>query len=379
MVLSLFSRRSWRGFTLVELLVVIAIIGILIALLLPAVQAAREAARRSQCTNNIKQLALAMMNYEDVYKVLPPGQMGTNPAGCAWNSNTGTCMQGGPIYHMLPFIEQNALKNQIWSPITFGGVNYPPGGPWVNWSGYPPYRVKLTAVLCPSDGVAAGPRAYNAPIASVSYAFSRGDKIQNMESACKATASWGANWTPRGPFQGSGNGGSCVTLAEITDGTSNTIAISEMAGYTGNPRAVKGSYCMNVSGLQNSPIIAMAFQGPDGMLANCTPSISHWRRGESWASGYPMCTGFNTVIPPNGPSATVSRGEWSWGVFPPQSYHPGGVNGGMCDGSVRFISDTINSGNLASPEPTLAGLKQSPYGIWGAMGSISGSEPVSSN
>jgi prepilin-type N-terminal cleavage/methylation domain-containing protein/prepilin-type processing-associated H-X9-DG protein len=355
------KRRSWRAFTLVELLVVIAIIGVLVALLLPAVQAAREAARRSQCQNNIKQLALAMLNYEDTYKALPPGQMGTSPPGCAWNSNSGTCNEASPIYHVLPFIEQGPLWDQIRSPISAGGVNYPSYGPWVNWGPYPPYQQRIPTVLCPSDGNAFIPHPNNAAIASVSYAFSRGDLINNIQNP-------GNN--RRGPFTRGRN----ITLAEVLDGTSNTIAISEMAVYTGRPNDLKGSYCMRVAGLDSSPIIAMAFRGAQGTLVNCTVADSHRRRGESWASGYPLCTGFNTVLPPNAPIATADKGEWTWGVMPPQSYHPGGVNVGLLDGSVRVISETINTGNLAAPESRISGVKQSPYGVWGALGSLNGGE-----
>jgi prepilin-type N-terminal cleavage/methylation domain-containing protein/prepilin-type processing-associated H-X9-DG protein len=356
------NRRSWRAFTLVELLVVIAIIGVLVALLLPAVQAAREAARRSQCQNNIKQLALAMLNYEDTYKALPPGQMGTNPAGCGWNTNNGTCDQASPIYHSLPFIEQGPLWDTIRGPLSAGGVNYPPYGPWVNWGDYPPYRQKIPSVLCPSDGNAFIPHPNQNAIASVSYAFSRGDLINNLV---------GPGNNRRGPF----TQGRCIKLAEVLDGTSNTIGISEQAVYSGSPANLKGSYCMRVAGLDSSPVIAMAFRGAQGNLVNCTVADSHRRRGESWASGYPMCTGFNTVLPPNAPIATADKGEWTWGLYPPQSYHPGGVNAGLLDGSVRFISETIDTGNLAAPEARISGLKPSPYGVWGALGSMNGGEP----
>ena len=371
MVLSMLKRRLWRGFTLVELLVVIAIIGILIALLLPAVQAAREAARRSQCTNNVKQLVLAMFNYEDTYKVLPPGMMGTTDSACAWNSQTSTCNTASPIYHMLPFFEQGPLWEQIWSPLP---PSFWPGGPWTNDGSYPPYQQRIQAVNCPSDGQATSPHPNNSAIATVNYVFSRGDKIANMQSASKNTASWGSDWVPRGPFHGSGNGGSCATIADLQDGGSNTIAISEEVVYTGTPSNLMGGYCQGVSGLNTSPVIAMSFKGPSRTLINCTPATSHRRRGESWASGYALCTGFNTVIPPNGPAASVDRGEWAWGVYPPQSYHPGGVVGGLCDGSARFISETIDTGNLASPEASNLGVKPSPYGVWGALGSIAGGE-----
>jgi prepilin-type N-terminal cleavage/methylation domain-containing protein/prepilin-type processing-associated H-X9-DG protein len=362
----LFNRRPWRAFTLVELLVVIAIIGVLVALLLPAVQAAREAARRMQCSNNIKQLALAMHNYHDTYKVLPPGRMGTNPTGCAWNSNTGTCNAAGTVYHMLPFIEQQSLWNQIWSPLTLAGVNYPPGGPWPNHAPYDPYKTRLSAAICPSDGKAAGLHLNNA-VACCSYCFSRGDILNNVDNPGNAR---------RGPFAA----GICIPMSEISDGTSNTVAISELAVYTGNPADLKGAYCMRVgTGLQDNPSIALAYKGPNNTLVNCTLSDSHRRRGEGWSSGYAVCTGFNTVLPPNGVHAYQDKGEWTWGTLPPQSYHPGGVNAGLCDGSVQFISDNINTGNLASPQfnRTTPVSKGSPYGVWGAIGSMNGGESAS--
>ncbi len=363
--LTLFDRRAWRGFTLVELLVVIAIIGILVALLLPAVQAAREAARRSQCANNIRQLLLAMHNYEDTHKVLPPGKMGTSYSGCAWNATDATCNWASAIYHMLPFMEQQALWNQLQSPIEVNGTVVPPGGPsaLANMD-YPPYQARIGTVLCPSDGFTRRDPMNWLRAAPVSYAFSYGDLIRDI--------SW-RNREGRGVFLPY----MVRTLADITDGTSNTIAISEMALYTGVPRNVLGSYAVGFGDLDQNPIVAMACKGPGGTLL-CEPAPSHQRRGESWASGWPLVMGFNTVLPPNAPMVQNDVGEWNWGVLPPQSYHPGGVNGGMADGSVRFVSETINTGDLSQPESRINDdfPRQSPYGVWGAMGSISGGESV---
>jgi prepilin-type N-terminal cleavage/methylation domain-containing protein/prepilin-type processing-associated H-X9-DG protein len=387
------SRFRWQlAFTLVELLVVIAIIGVLVALLLPAVQAAREAARRMQCSNNMHQLALAAHNYHDTYKGFPPGALGTFEPGGGWgNPIRSTENAASPIYHMLPFVEQQALWNAIQQPQTFNGRVWAPGG-GVTWFGeYELWWTKIPSVMCPSDPV---PPAKGREVALTNYCFSRGDKINRVTTTC----SWEAGWNkPRGVFQGSvnwGNGaaashashsrGGLVSIASILDGTSNTIAISEHVTYRGVRTAIKGSYCMNVSiaTMSSTPIVCMGYKGTNGQLAGCTISDSHWNRGVGWAAGYFLHTGFNTVIPPNGPSCSEAKGEWGSGLFPPQSYHPGGVNAAMSDGSVRFISETIDTGNLAAPEPATWGNpvrpNESPYGVWGRLGSLDGGETIPS-
>ena len=153
----MYRRVRWLGFTLVELLVVIAIIGILIALLLPAVQAAREAARRSQCTNNLKQITLASHNYHDTAKTFPPMRIGTFMFDLSNNytaTNAG-CMSG--FVSLLPFIEQTGLYAQISTPQTIAGTAYPSFGP-VPWNGaYTPWDVTVPAYMCPSESVKAPP------------------------------------------------------------------------------------------------------------------------------------------------------------------------------------------------------------------------------
>jgi prepilin-type processing-associated H-X9-DG protein len=366
--------------------VVIAIIGILIALLLPAVQAAREAARRSQCSNNMKQLALAMHNYADVHKTFPSGQMGTwQPGG--WGAPTiSTDGALSPIYHMLPFIEQQPLHDAVEAGGVYGGTTYAPGGGHPIWSNYDPWRVKITEVLCPSDP--AGWNRNDNSLAFNNYCFSRGDKINAVIQANVKDAGYDGS---RGVFQGAWAWGpngttqddyyaACTRIADIKDGTSNTIAVSEMVTYQGIAGAIKGDYCQDVSiaAMSSTPVVCMAFAGANNMLTGCTVAVDHHNRGLSWAAGYFLHTGFNTVLPPNAPMCSQARGEWGNGLFPPQSFHPGGVNGGMADGSVRFISETIDSGDLSMAEPFPRGggtnYNLSPYGVWGALGSISGGE-----
>ncbi len=385
-------RGRWaRAFTLVELLVVIAIIGILIALLLPAVQAAREAARRTQCTNHVKQITLACHNYHGSYKGLPPGEMGTWVYGGYSEPTLSTAGSASAIYHLLPFIEQQPLWNRIQSAyVSASGTAYAPGGAFTFWTDYDPYRIKINAVLCPSDPT--GTKRHESELGATNYCFSRGDKIYRVNTANARESGWNK---PRGIFQGAWDwkdpppcrDPSCyyadvVPLAAITDGTTNTVAVSEMVIYGGRRGAIKGDYCMDERWLESdpfSPVTCMGYQGAGGMLTGCTPADSHHLRGHSWSAGYFLMSGFNTVLPPNSPSCANRKGEWSYGLFPPQSNHPGGVNVSMADGSVRFISETIHTGNLAAPESQPWGWTryvESPYGVWGALGSYEGGEPT---
>ncbi|HVX61779.1 MAG TPA: DUF1559 domain-containing protein [Pirellulales bacterium] len=345
------SRRARRrncaaGFTLVELLVVIAIIGILIALLLPAVQAAREAARRSTCNNNIKQIVLALQNYHDTTKVFPPRLGGTQQ---------GTYNNGGrisPFVLLLPYMEQQALYNRIQSPLVGnnGTTQYPAGGP-VPWDGnYGPWNVNLPALICPSEN---GPFITTPnTIARGNYAFSYGDTMQHQYDS-----------TPRGIF----GANSRVSIANITDGTSNTIAVSEHAIGT-NGLTIRGGVARSISGALTNPSVCLA-QAVNGLyISSASPA---WWMGMRWPDGGTWYASFNTVLPPNSPSCSTTTWDADHGISSPNSYHPGGVLGGMADGSVRFISDNIDTGNLSLPE---AAVGPSPYGVWGSLGSKDGGD-----
>jgi prepilin-type N-terminal cleavage/methylation domain-containing protein/prepilin-type processing-associated H-X9-DG protein len=348
-----FARHC--GFTLVELLVVIAIIGILIALLLPAVQAAREAARRLSCANNMKQLGVALHNYHDTHRALPYLSMNVSVAN----------QYVSGLVAILPFVEQKPLFDQISSTSTFNGVTYPPYDSYmpVNLA-YPPWKAVIPAYLCASDpgaGKASETSSY-AGCGRNSYCLSVGD------------------WTPtvwetatRGPF-------ACrktFNFRDITDGLSNTIAMGERCLGTDGGRVKGGGVANQSSALgtaptSNSPVACMGTLGSGGMYQTGV-SYSARRGGEFWAAGFPSTTMINTILPPNGPTCLRTTDGAGQMLVPPTSYHPGGATVLWCDGAVSFVSETIETGNLALPSKSSG---NSPYGVWGAMGSKDGGESL---
>ena len=359
------TRRA-RAFTLVELLVVIAIIGILVGLLLPAVQAAREAARRMQCSNNLKQLALASLNYESTYKVFPSMANGPNGPG-GWDPQSWYSAQAShsTFLQILPFIEQQPLYNQIQTGAPEGGMTgVTPFGPQ-SLRPYSAYKVRIPGFLCPTDPGASG-NGWSNDQAPINYACNIGDSTRGTDGGSNGG---GGPSNGRGMFQRLRG----KKIAEAIDGTSNTLSFSEITIYLAQGR-LHGHYTMIPSAqLRSSPITCAQTKGPNGSIVGSLPP-SHFRHGEAWMAGFSMICGFTTILPPNSPSCANAQGEWQEGIYPPNSYHTGGVNAAMTDGSVRFVSDSIDSGNLALPVPTSG---PSPYGVWGAMGSALGGEAVS--
>lgn len=346
------SARARCAFTLVELLVVIAIIGILIALLLPAVQAAREAARRTQCTNNLKQLGIGLQNYHDAFKSFPFGVGGTNlnkaaPPQHNWGRASG-------FIPLLPYVEQQAIYNRIRS----GGNGHPSYGPYA-WSGWVVWDITLPAFNCPSD--AGGSRSSSNR--NSNYAFSRGDTISGVNNSATTT---------RGIFGYQ----TTIRIADILDGTSNTIIMSERVKHEDKgigkrtPVPIREGIMMNVN-VQNGPGQCLATV-TGNFYTNPKNVKGFW--GCLWTDGHTERTGFNTILPPNAPSCAAGanvNADSNVGVYPPTSYHPGGALVVMCDGSGRFITDGIDTGNLGW-KPVKSG--PSPYGAWGALGSRDGQE-----
>lgn len=316
----MFQKFRRRGFTLIELLVVIAIIAILIALLLPAVQQAREAARRSQCKNNLKQLGLAMHNYHDTFTVYPPG----NVANFCLTQGGGFSRWGGYSAHtmMLPYLDQGPLYNQLNfnSMCTYEAPNSATT------------NIRLAAFKCPSDG---------------EFPAS-GDK-----GICNYPVSMGPNflWTGTQVQQlGMFNSEVFVRSADIRDGMSNTIAAGEAivgdnngAVYTtgdlvrpiGRPGGF-ASYKPNAASL--------AAYGTSCNAGKATHLSNGFRR---WQYGMPHSTLFNTINVPNSPNPNCfecsgcGEGDGA-GVHNSRSRHTGGVHVVLGDGAVRFVSDNIN-------------------------------------
>lgn len=369
------------GFTLVELLVVIAIIGILIALLLPAVQAAREAARRSQCVNNLKQLTLAVNNFHDARKQLPCAQFqpifqiveGANqnfipsmPSGTN-NGFTTNSFRWSFLVTLLPYVEQQQLYDAFMNleVKSLGGTTMRNGNPWAvpspAWTLPTPFiQTRIPTYICPSDAQAT--YVENNSLAPNSYHGNRGDFWLDNQ--------W---WQCRGVF---GMGGrTTLDIASIKDGTSNTAAISECKiGRINNNKSTL-TVAITVGASDGSPpSICLARLGGNSTLTGAL-SNNGWTMGWRWADGWHVYTSYFHMLPPNSPSCG-NTGE-SWAMISASSYHPGGVNVGMLDGSVRFVNESIDAGN---PTLTVNMLTEygggkwedymgpSPYGVWGAMG-----------
>ena len=330
------TRRS--AFTLVELLVVIAIIGILIGLLLPAVQAAREAARRSQCSNNLKQLGLGLHNYHDTFNSLPPRQ-----GGPLWSNNGTLPPRHSAFVTLLPFLEQRARYDQIMSGkfhAWHGDIN----------SGY----VGIIGVfVCPSDGLYSPTMADRAAMYSpLNYGLCMGDHYQINFDPNRA------DQNIRGLF-----GYLTYTrFSEIRDGMSNTIAMAEILVAPEGPELGRA-----VAEDTTSPLNCRARLVGKRYVSGTL--IGQGRcHGQRWQDGRPGYCAVTTILPPN--SATCSS-QTSNGIYSSASHHPGGVQVLMADGSVHFVSETIDTGNLSLPAVT-SGMSN--YGVWGALGSKNGGE-----
>ena len=314
------SARNHRDFTLVELLVVIAIIGILVALLLPAIQAAREAARRSQCKNNLKQLGLAVLNYESSKRHLPPS-VEINPSTMTGANNGAWGVHG----HILDYMEEQSVKGLVdikkaWdNQLAISGLH-------------------IASYSCPSDTMA--PKfATRAAIAQLLYATTYGFNMGTWFVFDPAT-----NLGGEGVFYPNSN----LRLAKVSDGTSKTLLVAEVKAWTHYTRNGGSPTTIPDTAEAAATIVA---SGPDYKNTGHT----------EWPDGRVHHTGFTATMTPNTFVKYVKGSEtfdadynsWQEGkdwpagnptyaIITSRSFHSGGVNVALVDGSIQTVNDDIN-------------------------------------
>jgi len=355
------ARKSRPGFTLVELLVVIAIIGTLVGLLLPAVQSARESARRTQCNNKLKQFALAALNYHDARQALPSMTNSTPIEQSGTPNNCPTCVKPfAPSGNwrsysahslLLPYLEEKALGDLVYKAISEDRRSCDDGGSGsnVNMNGvtqpdmttaYPlTNSTAIAALRCPSD-----PDKY--------WAYATNYAV------CAGATKLAGNNATSADRKGAFNAGMFVAMSDIRDGTSKTLMASEILTTndstigTSDPKDLtKVREGNGVSGGNAAPwsFPTLTESAVDGYGAACLAltSINGNRTGAYWMKGQYARTAYNTLLKPNSqwPNCTFHCSGCNFdgpGMHAARSYHNGGVNAALCDGSTRFLADAID-------------------------------------
>ncbi|MEO1619109.1 MAG: DUF1559 domain-containing protein [Planctomycetota bacterium] len=406
------SKRLRRGFTLVELLVVIAIIGILVGLLLPAVQAAREAARRMSCSNNFRQIGLAIHNYHSAYKQLPIHGVGTaSPGGAApafgnagptnnwWvNHSHSNSWRLSALVGLTAFMEQQGIWETISNPNSRDSTDpsiiynppWPPMGPVPTQARYIPWTTEIPTLRCPSDpgvGLPALGRTNYAVNLGDSYFWSVQGPTQLSGGAMIDNANWArnSNAADRGMFVQHKRS----KFRDVLDGLSNTIAMGEIATDLGDRDArtiADNDTTQHLVQIRDNPsfLIDQGFLDPERPQF-WIDSVGVWNatngRGFRWADHRNEMTCIHTVLPPNSPLG-AQRFPGGRTLAPPSSRHQGGCHILMGDGAVTFITDSVEAGNQRSGMVWHNGVgpqapgSQSPYGLWGALGTRANSEVI---
>ncbi len=342
----------------------IAIIGVLVGLLLPAVQAARETARLATCANRMKQLVLGIHTHADARKVLPAG---------AWNVPAGTTTwAASPYIQLLPFVEQNDIYTLIYSGSysATATVARPRSAPEFN---------------CPSD-----PTVYPSTSRHPSnFVFSKGDTFMQPGRTGGVDNPY-ESADMRGLFSVNNHR---LALKDVLDGLSSTIVLSEIVRPTLSGGATPGMAACHqcdvgvawatvnnfsaTSGPRTPSSCFAKWQGAKFVEDNTVSLLGAYRSpGMHWSSGSQNYWSFCTVLAPNGPSCTEGGNLFNQGIITPRSYHRNGVNAAMLDGAVRFLSQDIEVGNNAGTEKTKLSQGVGPYGVWGRLGCRGDGQPI---
>jgi prepilin-type N-terminal cleavage/methylation domain-containing protein/prepilin-type processing-associated H-X9-DG protein len=304
------DARTRTGFTLIELMVVVAIIAILIAMLLPAVQQARETSRRIACSNNLRQLGIALHNFHSTWQRFPPGRGDPLPGVFS------------PFAYLLEHVEQTSVRQVIdfkQAPTTFsvaGGVVY---DGTVN---LPAAKARHSVLQCPSDPLSGG--VPGSEFGSTNYAANAGSGLKQ----------WGSLTDADGVFFK----GSLIGLRDITDGSTQTVAMSERLNGPGP----------QTSGNIESDVQRLMLEIPGGndttptVCASPSSGNCYRERGAKWILGNYGNTLYDHYYSPNAPAWDCMNLQQQKALTAARSMHPGGVMVLLCDGSVRFASNFVD-------------------------------------
>jgi type II secretory pathway pseudopilin PulG len=361
-----------------SLVVGTAVFGIVVAMIAMSLMRQRDAASARTCNDRMMNLLEAAYTYHDVYKLLPPAVTGTDgddPDRCNQSRLSGFAA-------LLPFVDQQPAWSALADPRRNPDTSFPSMGPSPSFSPaeFELWGMQFSVFMCPAE------KTSRVDYGMRSYVFCYGDTVRGVGRRImpgelqnnRAAAQW-ARASQRGMFAPSG----VTRLQDCRDGLSSTIMMSEVAS---NPQRgwLHGSVARvpvssNEDRLEMNPSLGLAVISSDDnkRFANGTRFWS-LGRGSRWAEGTMICNAFTTVYPPNGPSVTAGD-DYTTGIMPPSSHHAGGVHVGFGDGSIEFITNTIDTGDLKQP-PKGTDMKtdqiQSPYGLWGAMGTRAAGEVI---
>jgi len=346
-------QRARSAFTLLELLVVIAVIGILLAMIVPAVQQVRASARRITCANNVRQIALSILNFESAHQELPPA-VGFAPRQGDSKPRPETADRYSGFLLFFPF-EGRYPGPYYDEEIESNGTTFPPYSD-VETSGHPIWTDQTPSHICPSV-----PKN-ESEFGTTNYTFSIGDAAKDIYNSEFSRGAFAIHSARR--------------LDDITDGISNTLGIAEIGG--GGPRSAGRRFAVNQS--------ARFFEVPSraaelvNRWGNYNPSVelSQSTRGGNWANGTGGPGMINTILPPGSPSLLIDGEKDVDGFFSASLNHGNTLVAAKLDGSTFFVNKDIDVGDQTHPASSAQELADGPshYGVWGEMGSRNGSEAI---